>query len=58
MDRGQVADFVFATVRGAAEFTKHRQEGPVRCAERDRCKRVREKERLLREEETDSRLRL
>lgn len=32
MNRGQVADFVFAAARGAAEFAKRRQEGPVRCA--------------------------
>lgn len=59
MDRGQVADFVFATARGAAEFAKRRQEGPVRCAESDECKRVRERERLLpEEEETDASLEL
>ena len=34
MDRRQVADFVFAAARGAAEFAKRRQEGPFRCAER------------------------
>lgn len=56
MDRGQVADYVFATARGAAEFAKRRQEGPVGCAESDECKRVRE--RLAREEETDARLEL
>lgn len=27
MNRGQVADFVFAAARGAAEFAKRRQEG-------------------------------
>lgn len=56
MDRGQAADFVFATARGAAEFAKRRHWGPVRCAESDACKRVRESERLVREEETDERL--
>lgn len=35
-------DFIFATAKGAAEFAKRRQEGPVRCVEGQKCKRVRE----------------
>ncbi|KAL8746286.1 MAG: hypothetical protein Q9184_007769 [Pyrenodesmia sp. 2 TL-2023] len=35
-------DFLYATSRGAAEFAKRRQEGPVRCAESEACKRVRQ----------------
>ncbi|KAL8920501.1 MAG: hypothetical protein Q9208_006251 [Pyrenodesmia sp. 3 TL-2023] len=34
-------DFLYATAKGAAEFAKRRQEGPVRCAESEACKRVR-----------------
>jgi hypothetical protein len=41
-------DLVFATAKGAAEFAKRRQEGPVRCMEGEECKRARE--RLEREE--------
>lgn len=55
-DRSQATDFVFATARGAAEFAKRRQEGPVRCAESEECKQIRERERLVREEETDANL--
>ncbi|KAI4116910.1 MAG: hypothetical protein LQ338_007640 [Usnochroma carphineum] len=36
-----VNDFIYATAKGAAEFAKRRQEGPVRCAESEKCKRVR-----------------
>lgn len=31
------------------------RKGPVRCAENDECKGVRERERLVQEEETDAR---
>ena len=55
MDRDQAADFVFATARGAAEFAKRRQEGPVRCADSDECKRFREREMLEWDEETNAR---
>jgi len=48
--RGQVADLVFANAKGAAEFAKRRQEGPVRCVESEECKLIRGKERLVREE--------
>ena len=58
MDRGQVTKFVFATAKGAAEFAKRRQEGPVRCVESDECKQVRDRERLVRGEETAARLEL
>lgn len=60
MDRGKVAEFVYATARGAAEFAKRRQEGPVRCAESDECKRDRESGggRLVREEVADAMLEL
>jgi hypothetical protein len=37
--------FQFATARGAAEIAKRRQEGPVRCAQSDECKRRREEGR-------------
>lgn len=37
--------FTFAIARGAAEMAKRRQEGPVRCAQSDECKRRREKGR-------------
>ncbi|KAL8903304.1 MAG: hypothetical protein Q9207_004017 [Kuettlingeria erythrocarpa] len=39
---GIADDFLYATAKGAAEFAKRRQEGPVRCAESEACKRVRE----------------
>ncbi|KAH0538820.1 hypothetical protein FGG08_004596 [Glutinoglossum americanum] len=45
-------DLVFATAKGAAEFAKRRQEGPVRCVEREECKRARER---LGQEETEAR---
>jgi hypothetical protein len=45
-------DFVFTTAKGAAEFAKRRQEGPVRCVEREECKRARER---LEQEETEAR---
>lgn len=41
--KGKPPDFVFATAKGAAEFAKRRQEGPVRCVEGEECKRVRER---------------
>lgn len=31
--KGKTLDLVFATAKGAAEFAKRRQEGPVRCVE-------------------------
>ena len=34
--------FDFATVRGAAEIAKRKQEGPVQCAQSDECRRRRE----------------
>lgn len=41
-DNGITADdFLYATSKGAAEFAKRRQEGPVRCAESEACKRIR-----------------
>ncbi|KAH0548141.1 hypothetical protein GP486_008130 [Trichoglossum hirsutum] len=45
-------DLVFATAKGAAEFAKRRQEGPVRCVEGEECKRARER---LDQEETEER---
>ena len=33
---------LYATAKGAAEFAKRRQEGPVRCAETKKCKEIRE----------------
>lgn len=39
------AMFDFATARGAAEVAKRRQEGPVRCAQSDKCKERREHRR-------------
>ncbi|KAI9764587.1 MAG: hypothetical protein M1840_008316 [Geoglossum simile] len=45
-------DFVFATAKGAAEFAKRRQEGPVRCVEGEECKQARER---LEQEETGAR---
>jgi hypothetical protein len=36
-------DLVFATAKGAAEFAKRRQEGPVRCVEMKRCKQARKR---------------
>jgi hypothetical protein len=41
-------DVVFATAKGAAEFAKRRQEGPVKCVEMKRCKQARK--RLERQE--------
>lgn len=46
--KGKSPDFIFATAKGAAEFAKRRQEGPVKCVEGQKCTRVRE--RLEREE--------
>lgn len=34
-------DVIYLTARGAAEFAKPRQEGRMRCAEREECKRIR-----------------
>lgn len=39
--KGKTLDLVFATAKGAAEFAKRRQEGPVRCVEGEECKRSR-----------------
>ncbi|KAF7190978.1 hypothetical protein HII31_07670, partial [Pseudocercospora fuligena] len=39
------AVFEFATAQGAAEIAKRRQEGPVRCAQSDECRRRREEQR-------------
>lgn len=39
--KGETPDLVFATAKGAAEFAKRRQEGPVRCVEGEECKRAR-----------------
>jgi hypothetical protein len=46
--KDKTPDLIFATAKGAAEFAKRRQEGPVRCVEGEKCKRARE--RLEREE--------
>lgn len=60
LSRGQVDTLVFATARGAAEVAKRRQEGPVRCAESEECKRRREREKgsSAQEEKTDAELEL
>ncbi|KAI9857502.1 MAG: hypothetical protein M1813_008252 [Trichoglossum hirsutum] len=50
--KDKTLDLVFATAKGAAEFAKRRQEGPVRCVEREECKRARER---LEQEETEAR---
>lgn len=41
-EQGKIPDLVFATAKGAAEFAKRRQEGPVRCVEGGECRRARE----------------
>lgn len=38
-------DLLWATARGAAEFSKRRQEGPVECRDSEECKRRRESHR-------------
>lgn len=38
---GESSVLLYATARGAAEFAKRRQEGPVRCVETVKCKEVR-----------------
>lgn len=54
------AIFEFATARGAAEVAKRRQEGPVRCAQSDECKKRRKYEwpAVLQKQETDGILEL
>ncbi|KAL8947964.1 MAG: hypothetical protein Q9222_005802 [Ikaeria aurantiellina] len=42
INQGESSDFVFSTAKGAAEFAKRRQEGPVRCRDRPGCMSLRE----------------